>query len=100
MGKLPSFVAVCRYVIFSGFFSGFMGDLNRYYQRLDLEPGASKEAVNQAYKDLAFIWHPDRIPEDNPRLKDKAHEKLKELNEARQFFRDYFKDQLRQSGAD
>jgi len=41
------------------------------------------EAVNQAYKDLAFIWHPDRIPKDNLRLQQKAQEKLKEINQAR-----------------
>jgi len=35
------------------------------------------EAVNQAYKDLAFIWHPDRIPKDNLRLQQKAQEKLR-----------------------
>jgi len=39
--------------------------------------------VNQAYKDLAFIWHPDRIPKDNLRLQQKAQEKLKEINQAR-----------------
>lgn len=39
--------------------------------------------MNQAYKDLAFIWHPDRIPEDNQRLRQKAEEKLKEINQAR-----------------
>lgn len=66
-------------------------DNRRYYQILELELGASAEEVNQAYKDLAFIWHPDRIPDDNPRLKTKAQEKLKQLNEARSFFRDYFR---------
>ncbi len=70
-----------------------MSDLHRYYQRLDLDLGASQDAVNQAYKDLAFIWHPDRIPEDNPRLKEKAQAKLQELNEARQFFREHFRSQ-------
>jgi len=33
--------------------------------------------VNQAYKDLAFIWHPDRIPKDNLRLQQKAQEKVR-----------------------
>lgn len=66
-------------------------DNRRYYQILELELGASAEEVNQAYKDLAFIWHPDRIPDDNPRLKTKAQEKLKQLNEARSFFRDHFR---------
>ncbi|GAB4362122.1 MAG: hypothetical protein Fur0042_31540 [Cyanophyceae cyanobacterium] len=68
-----------------------MNDSQYYYQILELAPGASQEAVNQAYKDLAFVWHPDRMPDDNPRLKEKAEDKLKGLNEARQFFRDYFR---------
>jgi curved DNA-binding protein CbpA len=60
-----------------------MSDLDQCYKLLGLEPGASPEEVNQAYKDLAFIWHPDRIPEDNLRLRQKAEEKLKEINHAR-----------------
>jgi curved DNA-binding protein CbpA len=67
-----------------------MDELNKYYQVLGLLPGASLEEVNQAYKDLAFIWHPDRIPTDNPRLQQKAQDKLKEINHAR--------DQLRSMG--
>jgi curved DNA-binding protein CbpA len=60
-----------------------MNEQEQCYRVLGLEPGASPEEVNQAYKDLAFIWHPDRVPEDNPRLKHKAQEKLKEINHAR-----------------
>jgi uncharacterized protein YjbI with pentapeptide repeats len=60
-----------------------MNDLDQCYRVLGLEPGASLAEVNQAYKDLAFIWHPDRVPEDNKRLRDKAQEKLKEINQAR-----------------
>jgi uncharacterized protein YjbI with pentapeptide repeats len=60
-----------------------MSDLDQCYKVLGLEPGASPEEVNQAYKDLAFIWHPDRIPQDNARLRQKAQEKLKEINHAR-----------------
>jgi uncharacterized protein YjbI with pentapeptide repeats len=60
-----------------------MRDLEWCYRILELKPGASLEEVNQAYKDLVFIWHPDRIPQDNPRLLEKAQEKLKDLNSAR-----------------
>ena len=62
-------------------------ELNYYYKVLDLKPGASLELVDQAYKDLAFIWHPDRIPEENQRLKKIAEEKLKEINQAREKLR-------------
>ncbi len=60
-----------------------MKELEQWYHVLGLELGASWEEVNQAYRDLAFIWHPDRIPKDNPRLQEKAEEKLKEINHAR-----------------
>lgn len=65
----------------------------RYYRVLGLEPGATLDEVNQAYKDLAFIWHPDRIPQDNPRLQQKANEILKDINTARDRLRSAFKDQ-------
>ncbi|NJL66066.1 MAG: DnaJ domain-containing protein, partial [Microcoleus sp. SM1_3_4] len=64
-----------------------MNDLDQYYKVLELPPGASPEEITQAYKDLAFIWHPDRIPKDNPRLLQKAEEKIKELNQAREQLR-------------
>lgn len=64
-----------------------MRELDQYYRVLDLEPGASLEEVNQAYKDLAFVWHPDRMPKDNPRLQEKAQRKLQEINQARERLR-------------
>ena len=39
-------------------------NLEQYYKVLGLEPGASLDEINQAYKDLAFIWHPDRLPQE------------------------------------
>ena len=58
-------------------------DLAHWYRTLELEPGASLEEVNQAYKDLAVVWHPDRLPQDSTRLQEKAQAKLKEINNAR-----------------
>lgn len=58
-----------------------MADLNRYYKILELEPGASLQDVKQAYRDLAFVWHPDRYSH-NSRLQKKAQERLREINEA------------------
>lgn len=66
-----------------------MEDLAHCYLLLGLEPGASLEDVNQAYKDLAFVWHPDRLPSDNPRLQEKAQEKLKQINYARDILRSH-----------
>jgi hypothetical protein len=64
-------------------------DLQCWYKALELEPGASLEEVNQAHKDLALVWHPDRLPKDSLRLQEKAHEKLKEINNARDRLREY-----------
>jgi curved DNA-binding protein CbpA len=59
------------------------GQMNnkRYFEILELAPDASMDALNQAYRDLVNIWHPDRFTA-NPRLQKKAEEKLKELNQA------------------
>jgi uncharacterized protein YjbI with pentapeptide repeats len=64
-------------------------DLQCWYKALELEPGASLEEVNQAYKDLVLVWHPDRLPQDSPRLQEKAQAKLKEINNARDRLREY-----------
>ena len=37
------------------------------------------DEAREAYIDMARVWHPDRFP-DNPRLRKKAEEKLKEIN--------------------
>ncbi len=63
-----------------------MSGLGRYYEILGLEAGASPEEVKEAWRDLAQVWHPDRFG-DNERLRKKAQEKLKEVNEAYQILR-------------
>lgn len=56
-------------------------DINKCHEILELDPEASLDDVKQAYRDLVNIWHPDRVS-NNPRLKRKAEEKLKEVNVA------------------
>lgn len=58
-----------------------MLDTQRYYKILDLNPGASPDEVHQGYIDLTWVWHPDRFV-GHPRLQQKAHHKLQEINEA------------------
>jgi DnaJ-class molecular chaperone len=60
-----------------------MPTLEKYYRILELEPGASLEEVNQGYKDMVLVWHPDRFV-NHPRLQQKALVKIQEINEARE----------------
>ena len=54
---------------------------NKYYFLLGLKPGASPAELKAAHRDLAKVWHPDRFLHD-PHLRQKAEQKLKEINEA------------------
>lgn len=58
-----------------------VSDLGRYYEILGIVRGASPQEIKQAWRDLAQVWHPDRFP-GNPRLRKKAQETLKQVNEA------------------
>ena len=51
------------------------------YGVLGVKPGISDRELKAAHRDLAKVWHPDRFLHD-PRLQEKAQEKLKEINEA------------------
>jgi DnaJ-domain-containing protein 1 len=63
--------------------------INRYIEILGLKPGASQEEVNQAYRDLVNVWHPDRFV-GNPRLQKKAEEKIKEINVAYEYIKSFY----------
>jgi curved DNA-binding protein CbpA len=56
-------------------------DIRRCFEILELKSGALLDEAKQAYKDIVNVWHPDRFS-NNPRLKRKAEEKLKEINVA------------------
>lgn len=56
-------------------------DLMKCYELLETNPGVPMEKIKQIYKDLVSVWHPDRFT-DNPRLRKKAEEKLKLVNQA------------------
>ncbi len=55
--------------------------MEEYYKILGVPIDAELHQVKNAYRDLAKVWHPDRF-ENDPRLKEKATEKLKEINKA------------------
>ena len=60
-----------------------MNDLLHSYEILGLKPGASFAEVQQAYRDVARVWHPDRFPHD-PHLQEEAQAKIREINGAYQ----------------
>lgn len=75
-----------------------MEEFSHYYGVLGLEVGASLEEINEAYRDLAFVWHPDRLPKDNARLLAKAASKLKEINQARDRLKEMLELELKHKG--
>ncbi len=57
-------------------------DLSSSYAVLDLLPGASGEAIKDAYVDLVKVWHPDRFQHESERLRQRADRQMKRLNDA------------------
>ena len=55
-----------------------MNDSRRWLEVLGLGPDATKLQIDQAYRDLVKVWHPDRF-ESDPSLRLKATQKLREL---------------------
>jgi len=54
-----------------------------YLRVLDLAPNASSRDITRSYRELAQIWHPDHY-NHNARLRARAEEKMKAINEAYQ----------------
>lgn len=63
-------------------------DIQRSFEILELHRTASLDEAKQAYKDIVNVWHPDRFS-NNPRLKQKAEGKLKEVNVAYEMVRSF-----------
>lgn len=68
-----------------------------HLKTLGLEPGASREEVKKAYRDLSKVWHPDRFTED-PALQKKAGENLQAINDAYKRLQSY--EPLPEAGLD
>lgn len=66
---------------------------HEYYRTLGLTPGASARELRRAYLRLVKRWHPDQFAND---FRDQifAQDKLKEINEAYSFLRDYRPGQM------
>ncbi len=63
-------------------------NLQQSLKILELETTTTLREAKRAYKDLVRVWHPDRF-QNTPRLKQKADEKLMEINLAFNYLRDY-----------
>jgi sensor domain CHASE-containing protein len=63
-------------------------NLQRCLRILELETATSAKEIQQAYRDLVHVWHPDRF-QSNPRLRQKAEDKLREINQAYAELRTY-----------
>lgn len=56
-------------------------EIDRCFQILELESGATFEQVKQARREMAKVWHPDRFANDS-KLRQKADDRMKEANRA------------------
>lgn len=63
-------------------------NIQKCFEILELDRDASLPEVRQAYLDLVNIWHPDRFIQ-NPRLREKAENKLRSINTAYEKLTDY-----------
>ena len=69
-------------------------NIEQSFEILELDRGASTDEIKQSYKDIVTVWHPDRFS-NNPRLKQKAEEKLKEVNVAYDTLKSYLSSEQR-----
>jgi DnaJ-class molecular chaperone len=59
--------------------------MKNYFKILEVDPGASSEVIEKAYKALCMKYHPDKHP---PQRREWATRKMQELNEAYRVVRD------------
>src|SRR5262249_10484742 len=69
----------------------------KWLRVLGLAHGATEQTIKEAYRDLVKVWHPDRFGTD-PRLRQKAEEKLRELNSAFEYLQNYRPHRERSAG--
>ncbi|MBF0196298.1 MAG: DnaJ domain-containing protein [Planctomycetes bacterium] len=61
-----------------------MESREKYLSILDLNIGASADDLKKAFRELSFIWHPDRHPAE---YQDRARNKFQDINAAYGYFR-------------
>ena len=65
----------------------------KYYKILDLDVEASKEEVQNAFKELSLIWHPDNHSDKSPEVQSRSTEKFKELSNAYEVLTKYLSEE-------
>jgi DnaJ-domain-containing protein 1 len=75
--------------------SSFGGCLlcQKFYPVLRVNPNATKEEIKTAYRDLAKIFHSDRLQSYEDRVQRKADDELKDINEAYAHISSHWKSQ-------
>jgi WD40 repeat protein len=66
-----------------------MANVYRYYEILELRPGASAKAIKQAYRRLVKQWHPDRFAIATGTEQAEAEQRIKAINEAYAYLKDH-----------
>ena len=62
----------------------------QYYALLGLDDGADMSAIKKAYRQLSMKYHPDKVSHLGDEFKVVAEEKMKDLNQAYEFFKKKF----------
>lgn len=74
------------------------------FKILELSNDSTEEQIKEAHRDLVHVWHPDRFCNHNQRLVQKALEKTKQINDAKDTLMALLasrpKEQLRQKQPD
>ena len=55
---------------------------SKAYETLGIAPGATMKEIKKAYQALIQKYHPDRVADMGPELKDVAEKRTKEINAA------------------
>ena len=68
-------------------FSGGPKSENTYARILGLKGKVTREEIRQRYRELTKQYHPDLVATLGPELKQTAERKMKEINQAFEFYR-------------